>query len=183
MLRQFGFGRRKKEGDTTGVFGARDGGRAGMVYASDGSRRPTSGRAGGAYSARGVGSSSFASPGRDGGMSPYAGVRATSGRAGPSVKPKEFKFSFEADPGAAQPPTKSRPLSAGPTRGQVRQSEWDERHPSVSAPPASRTSPLSHHHRSPPKEFLPKINYAHNNQKDTRGRARGVGGGSREVKL
>ena len=96
-----------------------------MVYTADvsGSRRPTSGR-GGAYSARGVGSSSFASPGRDAGLSPYAGVRATSGRAGPSVKPKEFKFSFE-DPGASQPPTKSRPLSAGPARVQVRQHESD----------------------------------------------------------
>ena len=94
-----------------------------MGYTSESPRRPTSGRTGGAYSARGVGSSSFASPGRDGGgIASYVGVRATSGRAGPSVKPKEFKFSFE-DPSsaaAAQPPTKSRPLSAGPVRAQVR---------------------------------------------------------------
>lgn len=96
-----------------------------MVYSSDASpRRPTSGRTG-AYSARASGgSSSFASPGRDagagGGMgtSTYAGVRA-SGRANGAVKPKEFKFSFE-DAAAAQPPSKSRPLSAGPARAQVR---------------------------------------------------------------
>ena len=48
----------------------------------------------------------------------YAGVRAS--RATGSVKPKEFKFSFE-DAAAARssPPKTTRPVSAGPIRAQV----------------------------------------------------------------
>ena len=48
----------------------------------------------------------------------YAGVRAS--RATGSVKPKEFKFSFE-DAAAARssPPKPTRPVSAGPIRAQV----------------------------------------------------------------
>lgn len=84
-----------------------------MVYNSESPRRSTSGRAIGTYSARGVGSSSFTSPGREGGgMTTYLGVRA-SGRAGGPLKTKEFKFSFEEP--------KTRPLSA---RAQVRATRY-----------------------------------------------------------
>jgi|AntAceMinimDraft_1070359.scaffolds.fasta_scaffold04558_8 hypothetical protein len=93
-----------------------------MVYTSDpgGPRRPTSGRTG-------VGSSSFASPGRDGaGVISYVGVNQSGrggivvGGGGP-VKPKEFKFSFEDGGGQAPMGSKPRPSSAGIVRAQVRE--------------------------------------------------------------
>ena len=77
-----------------------------MVYAMD--RRATS--------ARGAGTSTFGSAGRDAGGAPtsYAGVRATTTR---SVQPREFEFSFGDAGGATRAPThRARAASAAPPR-------------------------------------------------------------------